>query len=232
MMKYIMFAIKMIPVITILQGLISGGSRMGPLVDTAKVAITQYEVAQISKAVVESKGPMVIPDKFSDFIREHYYSQYSVLARELNGDREHDHAIDIWGRPFQLIPIEGSGSVKVVSAGPDGLIDNKDDLTVTIEGAASASHQKSLAAAQKKQKNQTKMAEELPVENQVNTNEDQQNLDHNVPVDSEEHREPASVGEFDEDGYDQEGYDQSGFNRDGHNREGHDVNGTQRAEEN
>ena len=223
MMKYIMFAIKMIPVITILQGLISGGSRMGPLVDTAKVAITEYEVAQISNAVVKFKGQKVTPDKFSNFIREHYYSQYSVLARELNGDSEHDHAIDIWGKPFQLIPIEGSGSVNVVSAGPDGLIDTKDDLTVTIEGPAT-SHQNSLASVQKKQK---KIAKELPVENQASTNEDQQNLDHNVPVDSEDHREPASAGEFDE-----EGYDQSGLNRDGYNREGQDANGTQQPKEN
>lgn len=226
MMKYIMFGIKMIPVITILQGVISGGSRMGPLMDTVQVAITQYEIAQISQILVETKGPMVTPDKFSDFVREHYYSQYSVLFRELKGDREHDHAIDIWGKPFQLIPIEGSG-VKVVSAGPDGQIENKDDLVVTIEGASPTKN--SLASAQKKQK---KKAQVPAVENQANINDDQQNSDHhNLPIESEEHRVPASAGEFDEEGYDQEGYDQSGFNRDGHNRDGYDVNENQPPEE-
>ncbi|MGZ3790276.1 MAG: hypothetical protein ACXVLQ_17215, partial [Bacteriovorax sp.] len=220
MMKYIMFAIKIIPIITICQGVISGGARMGPFVDTIKVAFTQYEVVQISKALVSAKGPMVTPDKFSDFIRENYYSQYSVLAREIKGDKEHDHAIDVWGKPFQLVHVEGSSNVKVASAGPDGLIGNKDDVAVTIE--VSAPHKNPLASAHKKKK---KMVEVVPVENQASSDQVQQNGENNPPPGSEENREPSSTGEhaeeaYDQEGYDQEGYNQSGFNRDGYNREG------------
>lgn len=224
MMKYIMFGIKMIPIITILQGVISGGSRMGPFVDTIKVALTQYEIAQISRSVVEARGPMVTPEKFSVFIRDHYYSQYSVLARELKGDKDHDHAIDIWGKPFLLVPIEGTGNLLVMSSGPDGLLNNKDDLSVTLEGSQ---ENRLAAAAAKKQK---QLAQERPVENQPIGNEEQLAAESNL-AQGEELREPADSGDFDEEGYDQEGYDQSGFSREGYNRDGHDVDGNQKPEE-
>lgn len=215
-----MFAIKLIPVITIVHGFVSSGVRVGSLVDTAKVAMTQYELAQISIVLAKPEHVKMAPERFSEFVREQYYSQYSVLARQVFGkSSETDVAIDLWGKPFQLIPIKGTGDIKIVSSGPDGKVHTKDDLDVEIGGPAPIN---SLAtAAPMPHKN----VEKAPAENQAN-----------VDQSSEHNREPASVSEsheeYDQEGYDQDGFDQSGFDRDGYNRDGLDADGNPRPEEN
>lgn len=135
-MKYFSFFIKLLPLITILSGLIGGGTRINPFIDTVKVALTQYELAQIANLVVVSlhgSNELVKePKQFPDFVRDKFHSQYSVLAREIKGDKEHDHALDIWGQNFKLEYMRVFASVKIFSAGPDGEYNTKDDIAADI----------------------------------------------------------------------------------------------------
>lgn len=132
MKKFILIAFKIIPLLTIIQGVLSGGARMGPFVDTLKVAMTQYEVAQILKIVSTSPQVITKPDKFPDFLQENFHNQYSVLVREIKGDKSRDLSRDIWGKPFHLLVLINDGQVKMGSNGPDGAIGTKDDVAATI----------------------------------------------------------------------------------------------------
>lgn len=219
MKKLISWAIKIIPLITIWQGVTSGGARLGPFVDTAKVALTQYEVAQITKAVftdtVANKGKVISPKEFPDFIRANFHNQYSVLAREITGDKEHDHSIDIWGEHFKLIHDENIGMVKIASAGPDGILLNKDDVATEF----------SLGMPRKSMANQPKKKRVIIVEETVPTPSEEVEAINEL-AESEENREPASSQE----GYDEEGYDVNGYDNEGYDRDGYDQNGMHRNE--
>lgn len=135
-MRYFSFFIKLLPLITIVSGLIGGGTRINPFIDTVKVALTQYELAQIANLVVVqlhgSNELVKEPKQFPAFVRDKFHSQYSVLAREIKGDKEHDHALDIWGQTFKLEYMRVFASVKIFSAGPDGEYNTKDDITADI----------------------------------------------------------------------------------------------------
>lgn len=228
-MKILMFAIKLIPVITIVHGFVSSGVRVGSLVDTAKVAMTQYELAQISIVLAKPEHVKMAPERFSDFVREQYYGQYSVLARQVFGkSSETDVAIDLWGKPFQLVPIKGTGDIKIVSAGPDGKVHTKDDLVVEISGPAPINSLATTAPIPNRN------VEKAPGENQANIT-DGQSADpaNRAPASVSESREEGYDQEgHDRDGYDRDGYDQHGFDRDGFNQDGVDANGNQRPEEN
>ncbi len=80
------------PIVTIWQGMTNGGAQLGPVMDTAKVALTQYEVIEITKVVVKtySSGQVIDPRKFPDFIDENFYNHYSIFARQLKGDKSTD----------------------------------------------------------------------------------------------------------------------------------------------
>ena len=135
-MKYISFFLKLLPLITIISGLIGGGTRINPVIDTVKVALTQYELAQIANLVVMSfhgsNDLVKEPKQFPAFVRDKFHNQYSVLAREIKGDKEHDHSLDIWGQTFKLEYMRVFASVKVFSAGPDGEYNTKDDIAADI----------------------------------------------------------------------------------------------------
>lgn len=210
MRKLFGLIIKILPLITLYKGITSGGARLGPVLETVRVALTQYEVGQVTKLVVEdynlSGGQLIKPHEFSDFILDNFHSQYSVLARELKGDKNHDHSQDIWGHPFKLI--SKGGMVKIVSAGPDGVIDTKDDIASEI-GHASAQTRRASAPTPR-----PKTPKPRPM----------------TPPTYEEARQddraPAAVAYFDNpevydaDGYNREGYDQYGYDRDGYDRNG------------
>jgi len=214
-MKAVLFIIKLIPVITIVHGFVSSGVRVGSLFDTAKVAMTQYEMAQISIVFAKPENIKTEPHKFADFVNEQYYSQYSVLARQFIGNNENDLATDLWSKPYLLIPIQGTDDLKISSSGPDRKLNTKDDLEVVIN----VPRPFSLATAPAPKKM-------VPEANQVNVQEDQF-----------ADRAPASEDGYDQDGYDSEGYDHDGydhqgFDRDGYNQDGVDANGNPRPEEN
>ncbi len=211
MKKLILLSLKLLPLLTIIQGVSSGGARLNPYVDTLKVALTQYEIAQIIKLVFDdfekTNGPVITPAEFPGFVRDTYHSQYSVLARELSGLDSGDQSVDIWGRPFQLFLNADVTVVKVSSSGPDRKMNNKDDVSAdfTIERPAPMLR-KTLAQAE----------EETDAED---------------PEPAPEDREPASVAAAEDAGeYDEEGYDRDGFNRDGYDRDGYDQSGMHRSE--
>jgi hypothetical protein len=133
-MKFLSLALKLLPLCTLIYGLVSGGSRMGPFVDTVQVALTQYELSEISLLVhahLKDKGKP--PEKaFGTFVRERFHSQYSVLAREIKGEKSHDHGKDIWGHPYKLNYDREGQVVKIFSAGPDGLFGNLDDIVASV----------------------------------------------------------------------------------------------------
>lgn len=212
MRKLIGIILKILPLITIWQGLTSGGARLKPFIDTIKVTLTQYEVMEITKLVVkdfEAENKPMPPAEFADFLQNNFHSQYSVLAREIKGDRKHDLSRDIWGSPFQLILNEDMTNVKIASAGPDGKISNKDDIAAdfTIEGAV---RRLPARAAPR-----PTVQEESHVQEQLTGQEFEETIE----------RQPAAYDE-----YDNEGYDRDGFDRDGYDRDGYDRNGMHRSE--
>lgn len=198
MRKLFGILIKILPLLTLYKGITSGGARLGPFVDTIKVALTQYEVGQIAKVTYENylqNGNAPDAQKFSDFIRANFHSQYSVLARELKGDKEHDHAVDIWGNPYQLYVNQNIGQVKIFSSGPDGVPSNIDDVAMDF----SIEIQKRRIPAE--------VAQRVPDE---------------VPQEVTQTTEIFELeSEYDEEGYNRDGYNQEGFDRDGYDRNGY-----------
>lgn len=132
MKRYILLAFKIIPLLTIIQGVLSGGARMGPFIDTLQVVMTQYEVGQILKILAASPQVLAKPEKFPVFLQENFHNQYSVLVREIKGDKSRDLSKDIWGRPFHLLVLVNEDKVKMGSNGPDGSIDTKDDVAAVL----------------------------------------------------------------------------------------------------
>ncbi|MBL7664105.1 MAG: hypothetical protein JNM93_03140 [Bacteriovoracaceae bacterium] len=147
--RLLRLAIKILPLITIYKGITSGGARLKPFIDMGKVALTQYEVAEITKLVVSdyksSNGLLVSPQDFSYFVKDQFNSQYSILAREIRGDRSHNMSVDIWGNAFMLMPNSDVSNVKIVSSGPDLTYDTKDDIAMDFNinrrGPASANNE-------------------------------------------------------------------------------------------
>lgn len=207
MKKFFSILIKILPLLTLYKGITSGGARLGPFVDTIKVALTQYEVGQITKLTYDDYGrnrKIVSSVEFPQFIKDNFHSQYSVLAREISGDKEHDHSKDIWGHEFQLILNQNIGQARIASAGPDGIISNKDDIG--FDFSVDIPQIRRPAAIPKP----------APVQEVVEVAEVEQ--------------EPAPEQEALRTEYDEEGYDSYGFNREGYDRDGYDQNGFHRGE--
>lgn len=202
MKKIFGIIIKILPLLTLYKGITSGGARMGPFVDTIKVALTQYEVGQITKLTYEDYGrnsKVVSSGEFSQFVKAHFYSQYSVLAREISGDKQHDHSMDIWGNPFQITINSHIGQVRVASAGPDGVMSSKDDIG--LDFSIDLPRVRRPAAVPK------------VIHEVVETETTEVIAENEVPSE-----------------YDEEGYDVYGYNRDGYDRDGYDQNGNHRSE--
>ncbi|MCM2348949.1 MAG: hypothetical protein NDI69_02940 [Bacteriovoracaceae bacterium] len=207
MKKFFSILIKILPLLTLYKGITSGGARLGPFVDTIKVALTQYEVGQITKLTYDDYGrnrKIVSSVEFPQFIKDNFHSQYSVLAREINGDKGHDHSKDIWGNGFQLILNQNIGQARIASAGPDGIISNKDDIG--FDFSVDIPQIRRPAAIPKA----------APVQEVVEVAE----------VEQEPEPEQEALGAE----YDEEGYDSYGFNREGYDRDGYDQNGFHRGE--
>lgn len=203
MRKLFGIIIKILPLLTLYKGVTSGGARLGPFVDTIKVALTQYEVGQITKLTYDEfalSGKLPDSVRFSEFITNNFYGQYSVLAREIKGDKAHDLSLDIWGNPYQLYVNQNIGQVKVFSAGPDGVLSNKDDVSMDFSFEIQKSREPAKVAKQ--------IHEEVPPEEvQVVENSDAYSEYDEEAPNSEEYNQEG----FDRDGYDQEDYHQSEF---------------------
>lgn len=205
MKKFFSILIKILPLLTLYKGISSGGARLGPFVDTIKVALTQYEVGQITKLTYDDYGrnsKVVSSSEFPQFVKDNFHSQYSVLAREITGDKGHDHSKDIWGHEFQLIVNQNIGQVRIASAGPDGIISNKDDIG--FDFSVDIPRVRRPAAIPKA----APVIQEMAV------------------VEQEPEPDQEAFGPE----YDEEGYDSYGFNREGYDRDGYDQNGFHRDE--
>lgn len=192
--KILRFAIKILPIITLYKGITSGGARMKPMLDMVKTTLTQYEVAEITKLVVadykNSNGLLVDPSDFSSFVMDNFHSQYSVVAREIAGDKNHNMSRDIWGVPFKLIPNSDVTNVAITSAGPDKSLYTKDDISVDFnirrKGPSQTMARSSYAAQER-----------------------------NPGYAESEYDEDG----YDRDGFDRDGYDYDGFDRNGIHRD-------------
>lgn len=211
-MKYIRFCLKVLPILTIVGGFITGGGQLGPIFDTAKITLTQYEVAEITKLVygdvVASKGKIMTSKQLPGFVQEHFYNQYSVLARELYGDTSKDLSLDIWKKSFQILLREEKNQVQIASSGPDGKIGTKDDIT--IEFPYEFNRKKKVVVRPVEIAQPTHTEEEL---NQIDAD-----------------REPASEEVAVAADLDEAAFNQDGFDRDGYDQDGFDVNGIHRDE--
>lgn len=132
MKKYVLLALKIIPLLTIIHGILNGGISTGPLADALQVAMTQYEVAQILKVIGANPKVLTGQENFESFLQENFHNQYSILAREIKGEKSHNLSKDIWGKPFHLQVMIDDNKVKMGSSGPDGVIDTKDDVVAVV----------------------------------------------------------------------------------------------------
>lgn len=135
-MNKIIWVVKLLPILTILHGLFGSGSRMGSLVDTLKVALTQYELSNITKLYVEEAGDFgkdsLNPQRFVSFVNDNYHNQYSIFARDFVGAENTELSFDIWGTPFQIEHVVKKSKLKIFSAGPDKTLRSKDDVVIDI----------------------------------------------------------------------------------------------------
>ncbi len=190
--RLIRLAIKILPLITLYKGITSGGARMKPLLDMVKVTLTQYEVAEVTKLVVhdykESNGLLVAPSDFQAFVQDKFHSQYSVVARELTGDKNHNLSRDIWGIPFTMIPNQDVTNIKITSAGPDKKLGSKDDISVDFNIKRNPNSQHA----------PTPSSQREPAANSYN----------------EYDEEGYDRDGFDKQGYDRDGFDRNGVHQD------------------
>lgn len=134
MKTLIRFLIKIIPIITLWQGLTNGSTRIGPLKDAIKVSLTQYEVIEISKTLTAllKDRTLQINSDFADFINSYYHNQYSILAREYLGQKDHQLDQDIWGQKIIIFYHKDQGQLIISSNGPDKMSQTKDDISFAI----------------------------------------------------------------------------------------------------
>lgn len=220
MKKILGLILKILPIITIWQGVTSGGARMKPFIDTIKVALTQYEVAQITKAYVASlsqnNGQMLDQKKFSEFIQDQVHSQYSVLAREITGDKSHDHAKDIWGKPFQLIVSDDQTQIKIASSGPDGKIKSKDDIG--LDFSVQRDYVRKPASVPQPVREVVEDVEQVPEETVADDAQLAAQDEIRGPASDDLAEEPQNAESYDVDGFGTDGYDQDGYDRNGIHR--------------
>lgn len=135
-MSKLLWIVKLLPVLTILHGFFGSGARFGSLLETMKVALTQYELSNITKLYVEEAGDFgkesLNPQRFVSFINDNYHNQYSVFARDFVGADNVELSFDIWGTPFQIEHVAKKSKLKIFSAGPDKKLKNKDDVVIDI----------------------------------------------------------------------------------------------------
>lgn len=222
MKKLFSILLKLIPIVTLYHGITSGGARIDPFLQTMKVMLTQYETTHIANRVIAdlkaTNGRLVAPELFSEFVRNKYYDQYSVLARELSGDKSHNHAIDIWGTPFFLVVAPDESQVTIASAGPDKKPSTLDDVTVSFPFK-----EPKVPAQRQIATKPVEAPEQAPVEDSEDYDVD--GFDHYGFDRNGFDRDGFNRDGFDQEGFDRTGFDLDGFDRNGFDREGYDQDG-------
>lgn len=205
MKKMFSLFLKALPLLTLYHAMSGSGARLGPFLTTAKVIFTQYEVSQITNLVIahyNEDGSFVDPRDFSAFVFDKYHNQYSNLAREVAGDKEHKLYLDIWGTPYQMTPSQDLSTIVIVSLGPDKNLNTKDDIRVDFQTGLNTKKQKSFQASSRE-----------PASRSLRPTNDRIQY------------------EYDADGFDRDGFDRDGFNRQGLDSDGYDRNGIHYTEQ-
>jgi hypothetical protein len=199
MRKLVKIIIKVLPLlslITLYQGVIGKGGGLH-VIEVLRVSLTEYEIAQVTKLLLKNaeitRGLLKRPQDFGEFVQNNFYSQYSVFARELKGDKKPDHSRDIWGMPFTLITEEGL--LKVTSAGPDRILNTKDDIATEIQVMAPERVAKVIVP---------KIEPIAP----------------SAPRTPATFAYYDSLDVYDSEGFNREGFDKQGYDRDGYDRNG------------
>jgi hypothetical protein len=208
MKKILLFAIKIIPLITIYKGVTSGGNKLKPLLNLGKIIVTQYELKNITKIISnsyrENKGVLMNEREFPKFLNENHANEYSVIARKFISESDPDLSKDVWMMPFKLKKYIETNTAVISSNGQDKKYGTKDDIKMTLNVNLSREVKK------KKKRDATKSMINSRDEINDRIERDQRDFD----------REG-----FDRDGLDEEGFDRDGFNTEGFDREGFDYNG-------
>lgn len=202
MIKMIIKVIPLLSLVTLYQGVVTKGGSLDSLIEVLRVGLTEYEITQVTQLLLKdtetTKELLQRPQDFEDFVQNNFYSQYSVFARELKGDKEYDQSRDIWGMPFTLITQEGM--LKIISSGPDRILNTKDDIATEIQVIVPKK------APRKVIKRVAKVIAPKP-----------------EPATP---RAPAAFVYYDSlDVYDSEGFNREGFDKEGYDRDGYDRNG-------
>ena len=134
MKKLIIFALKILPLITIYKGLTSGGKKFSPVFDIAKVAFTKYELSLIAKEVIndykEKNGDLIAPNRLNLLIQDRYYNNYSKYMRMVFNHDSEDFTYDLWDSEYHM-DLTNQGTLVVMrSPGPDGELDTRDDIAI------------------------------------------------------------------------------------------------------
>jgi hypothetical protein len=199
MRKIVKIILKVLPLLSLLtlyQGLTSQGGSLRPVMEVLRVSLTEYEITQVTKLLIKNaeatRTLLQRPQDFGQFI-QNFYSQYSVFAREVKGDKKHDHSQDIWGVPFALIT--QNGVMKIASAGPDRILNTKDDIATEIQVRTPERVTKIIAPPPQP------TAPAAPL----------------TPVTFAYY---DSLDVYDSEGFNREGFDKQGYDRDGYDRNG------------
>ena len=137
MKKLILLAIKIIPLFTLYKGLTGGEVRLKSIFNLGKTFFTQYEIKEITNNVItfyqENNDQLPDPSDFSNYINNMYSNHYSIITRQVFGKSSSDLSKDLWDTPYALKINDYDGTVKIISAGQDTILDTKDDISFGFE---------------------------------------------------------------------------------------------------
>jgi hypothetical protein len=107
---------KALPALVAAGGIYASMQESNPLIDYAKVALTQYEISTISRFVVYNaigKNKVPTPQNFRQYLRETMQSS-------------RDPSLDYWDQPY-IMQRKGK-TVIILSSGPDKKRGTADDI--------------------------------------------------------------------------------------------------------
>jgi hypothetical protein len=111
---------KTLPAMVAAGGIYTSMQETNPLIDYAKVAMTQYEISTISRFIVYNavgKNKVPTPQNFRQYLRETMQSS-------------RDPSLDYWDQPYILL--RKGKTFTVISSGPDKKRGTADDIKQEI----------------------------------------------------------------------------------------------------
>ena len=218
------FFLKIIPLVTMIVGGYTSYQRANPLFGLGKILITQRDLGNISKLVIDhfqqSNGTDLIrPENFHKFLRENYNNQVTSIVRNLFEMHKDDLSVDLWGVPLKYIINSTDSFLSFQSAGPDMKWESQDDIF--FEALIDSDQLKKLGLIS----NPILKVKKIKT---VLNNFDQQGFDNEGFNHEGFNHEGFNHEGFNHEGFNHEGLNHEGLNREGLNREGLDSQGLDR----